>query len=89
LIYISESNNGKSGVTVRVEGSLKSESLPVFEEVYTKHIEAEKQVAVDLDGIMGVDRTAKAFLKKIKHSVEFIDMPAYLELEIGISTRSF
>ena len=38
---------------------------------------------------MSVDRAAKAFLKEIKHSVEFIDMPAYLKLEIGISTRSF
>jgi len=86
LIYISESNNGKSSVTIKVEGSLNADSLPVFEEVYAKHADAKKRIAIHLGGIMSVDRTAKALLKEIKDSVKFIDMPAYLKLEIGIGT---
>ena len=84
MIYISESNTGKSSVTIRVEGTLNSESLPVFEEVYAKHAKVKDQIAVDFSGIMSVDRKAKAFLKSIKNAVRFVKMPAYLKLEIGV-----
>jgi len=84
LIYISESEADASNVTIKVEGSLNRESLPVFQEVFAKHMEAKKWIAIDLGGIMGLDRNAKAWLKEIKRSVKFVDMPAYLKLEIGI-----
>ena len=84
MIYISESNSGKSSVVIKVEGTLNSEFLPVLEEVYAKHVKADKRIAVNLDGISSVDRNAKAFLKSIKNAVRFVKMPAYLKLEIGV-----
>ncbi len=84
MIYISESNTDESNAVIKIDGSLNSEALPVFEEVYAKHLETGKQIVVDLGGIMSVDRNAKAFLKEIKESVRYVGMPAYLELELGI-----
>ena len=84
MIYISESDTGKSNVVITVEGTLNREFLPVLEEVYAKNVKADKRIAVNLDGISSVDRNAKAFLKRIKNAVKFVKMPAYLKLEIGV-----
>lgn len=86
MIYISESNTDEANVVIKVEGALNSETLPIFEEVYVKHLSAETRIAVDLGEIMSIDRNAKAFLKRIKDAVLFIDMPAYLELELGMAS---
>ncbi len=85
MIYISESDTGASSVTIKVEGTLTSEYLPVFEEVYAKHVDAGKRIAVDLGSVTSVERSAKAILKRIRDEVQFIDMPAYLKLEIGLT----
>ncbi len=87
MIYIDESKTDESNVVIRVEGTLNSEFLPVLQEVYAKHVAAGREIAVDLGSITSVDRNAKAFLKKVRDAVSFVDMPAYLALEVGVDTN--
>ena len=70
-------------MTIKVEGTLNSESLPVLEGVYCSHATSEKQISVDLGSTISVDRHGREFLKGIRNTVRFVNMPAYLQLLIA------
>lgn len=84
LIHISQSYPDNGSVVIKVEGSVNGETLSILEDVYNKNLRSDKRIAIDLKKIGGVDRDAKAFFKAIHSTVQFIDMPAYLQLEIGV-----
>ena len=84
MIYVSQSYPDKGSVIIKVEGSINDETLPVFQDVYNKHVSADKRIAIDLKRIVGVGKQAKTFLKSIHSTVRFIDMPEYLKMEMGI-----
>ena len=67
---------------IKVEGWLDSESLPVLEDAYRKALEAGKKTAMDLGKITNIDREAKHFLEEIQDTVQLIDLPLYIEMQI-------
>ena len=83
MIHITESQNGKSSVTIKLEGSLDSESLPVMEGTYRKHLESGKKITLNFEDIYNIDRKGKGFLKKIKDEVQFVGLPLHIQIEIG------
>ena len=83
MIYITESHHGESSVTIKVEGSLDGESLPVMEGIYRKHLESGKKIALDFEDIHDIDRAGKSFLKKIENEVQFVGLPLHIQMEIG------
>ncbi len=87
MIHITESNVDETSVVIRVEGSLNSESLSVFKDVYAKHLASEKAIGVDLGSIMSVDLASKAFLREIRDVVRFVEIPVYLQVELGLRTH--
>ena len=83
MIHITESQNGKSSVTIKLEGSLDSESLPVMEGTYRKHLESGRKITLDFEDIYNIDRDGKDFLWKIQDKVRFVGLPQHIKMEIG------
>jgi len=84
MIHLSQTYSNNQCVTIKVEGDLDGDSLPVLEDVCRKHLESGKKITIDLEKIAGVDLKGKAYLREIKGSIELIRMPAYLALELRI-----
>lgn len=83
MIYITESHHGESSVTIKVEGSLDGESLPVMEGIYRKHLESGKEITLDFKDIHDIDRDGKGFLKMIQDEVQHVGLPRHIQMEIG------
>ena len=82
MIHIAQSYPDKNSVIIKVEGWLDSESLPVLADTYRKALESGKKTAIDLAKITNVDREGKDFLEEIQDTVELIDLPLYIKMQI-------
>jgi len=82
LIHISESYPDANSVIIKVEGRLDSESLPVLADTYRKALESGKKTAMDLAKIANIDREGKDFLEEIQDTVQMIDLPLYIKMQI-------
>lgn len=82
MIHLSQTYPDKQSVTIKVEGDLDSESLPILKDVCRKHIESGKNITIDLEKVAGVDRSGKEMLGEMDSRVQLTGMPAYLEMQI-------
>jgi len=83
MIHLSQTYPDDQSVTIKVEGDLDGNSLPVLEDVCRKHLESKKKITLDLAKIAGVDLSGKEFLRSIDDDIRLIGMPAYLEMQIS------
>jgi len=82
LIHIAQSYPDENSVVIKVEGRLDSESLPVLADTYRQALESGKETAIDLGKITNIDREGKGFLEEIQDTVQLIDVPLYIKMQI-------
>lgn len=82
MIHLSQTYPNGQSVIIKVEGRLDSESLPVLADTYRKALESGKKTGMDLAKITNIDREGKGFLGEIQDTVELIDLPLYIKMQI-------
>lgn len=81
MIYIKESFTGRDTVEVRVDGILDSQSIPILKSVCEVHLNADKKVLLQLDGLTHISREGRDFLHEIRNKVIMANIPQFVRLE--------
>ena len=87
MIYIHETFSNQDTVTLGVEGSIDRESLPSLEEICHWHLKKNRNVSLDLKGLMHINSQGRHFLRSIKAQVTFVSLPQFLKLELDMALR--
>lgn len=81
MIYIKELVDQSDSVTIRVDGILNRQSIPILKNVCQDHLNTGKEVILQLDGLMHISREGRDFLQDIKNKVIMLELPEFLRLE--------
>jgi len=81
MIYIKESLGNYDTVEVRVDGILDSQSVPILKNVCEVHLNADKKVLLQLDGLTHISREGRDFLRAIRNKVIMANIPEFVRLE--------
>ena len=79
LIRIEEFVRADGSVEIKVDGVLNRNSLNLFDKVCRLYLNKECNIVLNLDGMIHITREGRNYLKEIKNSVSFTDIPCFLK----------
>jgi len=80
MIHINETHSGWDTVLLGVDGVLDQRSVPVLEEVCHRHLREEKEIVLDLEGLLHITREGRKFLQEIEDRVGILNVPEFVKL---------
>jgi len=80
MIHINEKHSGWHTVLLGVDGVLDQQSVPVLEEVCHRHLRGEKEIVLDLGGLLHITREGRKFLQEIEDRVGVVNAPEFVKL---------
>ena len=75
-IHLQESFPTPSSVQIKVDGVLDIEALQILEELCLRHMGEQRDIYLDLNGVIHLGREARRFLKTILPQVKRISLPS-------------
>ncbi len=88
LIRITESVTSHRSVNIIVDGTIDQSSLPILQDVCTRHLKQHKSITVCLRGLVHIDGNGRGYLMRIKDEVELSHLPEFLKLELSGSKKN-
>ena len=89
MFYINESHNEPDIVSINVDGILDGNSIQTLLEIMNRNLDNDKQVILDLGGIMHVDRKARETLRQYRDRISLKGLSEFLRMEIEYKPRTF
>ena len=80
MIHINETHSGWDRVLLGVDGVLDQRSVPVLEEVCRRHLRKEREIVLDLEGLLHITREGRRFLHEIEDRVGIMNIPEFVKL---------
>lgn len=81
LIYIKETLHDDNFLTLRIDGGLDVDSIPVLEEVCQRHLDSNRKVCLNIGGLYHISREGKDFLMRMRDKVTLEEIPSYIRLK--------
>lgn len=81
LIYIKKIFSNRHSVTIRVDGILDSESIPILKKFCKRYFKGNKEVQLHLGGLRHLSREGMKFLQEIRKRVIYVEPPKFVRLE--------
>lgn len=88
MFYINESHNEPDIVSINVDGILDRNSIQTLLEIMNRNLDNDKQVILDLGGIMHVDRKAREALRLYRDRISLKGLSEFLRMEIEYKPRT-
>jgi hypothetical protein len=80
LIRVKEIFPDNHSVKIHVDGILNRDSLPILKDVCAHHLQLERNIWLDLDGVTRISREARDFLREIRSRILGLTLPASLDM---------
>jgi hypothetical protein len=80
MIHINERHSNGHTVLLGVDGVLDQMSVPVLEEVCCRHLKREKEIVLNLEGLLHITREGRRFLQEIEDRVGIVNAPEFVKL---------
>ena len=80
MIHINEKDSGSDSVLLGVDGVLDQRSVPVLEEVCHRHLKEEKEIVLDLEGLLHITREGRKFLREMEDRVGIVNLPEFVKI---------
>lgn len=80
FIRIKEIFPDNHSVKIHVDGVLDHNSLPILVDVCTHHLQFNRNIWLDLNGVTHISREARDFLRKIRSKILGLTISANLDL---------
>lgn len=81
MVFIKEFLQSEKEVLIQVDGILDSDSIPILKTVCDLHLTGEKQINLDLRGLIHVSREGAVFLNSIPDKIQIVAIPKFAKLE--------
>ncbi len=81
MIYIKEKIVNHNLVEILLDGVLDPDSITVLKNVCERHLENNKRVLLNLEGLLHISRPGMDFLREIQNKVTIGEHPQLLSLE--------
>jgi len=81
LVYIKKVFSNPHSVTIRVDGILDSESIPVLKKFCQRYFRGNKEVHLELGGLRHLSREGAEFLQEIEPKVVYVEPPKFVRLK--------
>ena len=81
MIHIKENFPEHDLVTIKVDGILDQGAIPVLEDVCERHLQAEKEVFLNLEEVVHITREGREFLRELAKKVRIHNLPEFIKLE--------
>ncbi|MBW2368477.1 MAG: hypothetical protein JRH15_11370 [Deltaproteobacteria bacterium] len=80
LIHIKEISNKDGSTTIRADGGLDSDSIPVLDKVLQGHYNKKRKLYLEVDGLYPITRAGREFLMQIGDKATLVKIPAFIKL---------
>jgi anti-anti-sigma regulatory factor len=77
-MYIKEDFPDIHRVYIRVYGVLDSQSIPLFKQVFERHLKFEKLITLDLEEVRHMSRDVMDYLQPIRNESITITLPKFI-----------
>ena len=81
MIHIKENFRDQNTIDVQVDGVLDQGAIPVLKSVCDRHLEGERKILLNLEGIVHITREGRGFLYGMRQKVRIINLPEFMKLE--------
>jgi len=81
MIHIKESFLDEDSIIIEVDGVLDLGSIPVLKGVCERHLDEERKVLLDLEGVVHITREGRGFLYGLQQKVSIANLPEFVKLE--------
>ena len=85
MIHIKENRRSASAVDIKVDGILDTDSVATLETVLQRNLTLNKDILLQLQGIIHIDRDGMDFLKKHRNRIARKGLSEFMRLELGLS----
>ncbi|MFH0731287.1 MAG: hypothetical protein V2B19_33695 [Pseudomonadota bacterium] len=80
MIHIKEISNGNGSTTIRIEGGLDSDTIPVLEKSLQRHHKKRRKIYLDIEEAFPITREGREFLMRVREKVMLINIPSFVVL---------
>ena len=81
LFYVKKVFSNQHSVTIRVDGILDSESIPILKKFCQRYFRGNKEVHLQLGGLRHLSREGVEFLQEIGPKVLYVEPPKFVRLK--------
>jgi anti-anti-sigma regulatory factor len=81
MIYIKEIFHDEHSVSIQVDGVLDAEAVNLLSDVCEHHVEGQKTILLNLEGLSHISREGRNFLKEVDSRGIAINFPQFLSLK--------
>lgn len=84
MIHIKEKILDRGTIAVEVDGILDQGAVPLLQNVCDRYLREEREVLLDLEGVVHITREGRGFLHEIHNRVTITHLPEFVKLEPSI-----
>lgn len=80
MIHIKENFLDEDTISIEVDGVLDQGTIPILKGVCERHLDEERKVVLNLEGVVHITREGRGFLHGIEHRVSIANLPEFVRL---------
>jgi len=83
MIHIKEDFLDKDTIAIVVDGVLDQATIPILGGVCDRHLQKERKVLLNLEGVVHITREGRRFLHGMREKLNIANLPEFVKLESG------
>jgi len=83
MIHIKEDFLDKDTIAIVVDGVLDQATIPILGGVCDRHLQNERKVLLNLEGVVHITREGRRFLHGMREKLNIANLPEFVKLESG------
>jgi len=83
MIHIKEDFLDKDTIAIVVDGVLDQATIPILGGVCDRHLQNERKVLLNLEGVVHITREGRRFLHGMREKLNMANLPEFVKLESG------
>jgi len=81
MIHIKEDFLDKDTIAIIVDGVLDQVTIPILSGVCDRHLQKERKVLLNLEGVVHITREGRRFLYGMREKLNIANLPEFVKLE--------
>jgi hypothetical protein len=81
VIYIKETIFENNSITIKTDGILNRESIPILENICEDHLKNHKKILLRFDNIIHISREGRDFLRELEEKGIQVDLPQFFNID--------